>query len=315
MFKKLRNRFILTNLVLTTVVLVAAYSSIYLIAANNSANRRPIPSDSPDYSSEVENIINEHIQSDRKKALSSLLFNLISTGIATELIVFVISAYLAEEAIKPVKEAYDTQKLFIANASHEIKTPLAAIQANLEAADISGNHWLDNVALETEKLANLNGKLLTLAKTDVATDAIILSDVNLKTVIKTELKSFDSRVKKAKITLKTNFALSKPDKSWNRKLNKPDFSELFGILFDNAIKYSGGKIWLTVSEKDLKLKNDGATVSKENLKHIFDRFYQVDKSKQGVGLGLSIAKSLAEKNSWKLSAASDSTSTEFTLTF
>ena len=84
-------------------------------------------------------------------------------------------------------------------------------------------------------------------------------------------------------------------------------------LIDNAIKYSGGKIWLSVSEKELKLKNDGATIPKENLKHVFDRFYQVDKSKQGVGLGLSIAKSLADKNSWKLSVSSDDKTTEFTL--
>ncbi len=315
MFKKLRNKFILTNLILTTVVLVAAYSAVYLIAANNSRTRRPIPLDSPEYSSEIENIINEQVKNDRKKALNSLLLTLISTGVATELIVFVISAYLAEEAIKPVKEAYDTQKLFIANASHEIKTPLAAIQANLEAADISGNHWLDNVGLEVEKLSDLNGKLLTLTKSDVTTEPIVLTELNLKDFIKKDLESFSSRIKKEKIALKTTFKLSASGKIWTRKINKPDFSELFGILLDNAIKYSGGKIWLTVSEKELKLKNDGATIPEEKLKHIFDRFYQVDKSKQGVGLGLSIAKSLADKNSWKLSASSDKTSTEFTLNF
>ena len=315
MFKKLRNKFILTNLILTTVVLVAAYSAVYLIAANNSRTRRPIPLDSPEYSSEIENIIIEQVKNDRKKALNSLLLTLISTGVATELIVFVISAYLAEEAIKPVKEAYDTQKLFIANASHEIKTPLAAIQANLEAADISGNHWLDNVGLEVEKLSDLNGKLLTLTKSDVTTEPIVLTELNLKDFIKKDLESFSSRIKKEKIALKTTFKLSASGKIWTRKINKPDFSELFGILLDNAIKYSGGKIWLTVSEKELKLKNDGATIPEEKLKHIFDRFYQVDKSKQGVGLGLSIAKSLADKNSWKLSASSDKTSTEFTLNF
>ena len=151
MFKRLKYKFILTNLLLTTVVLLAAYTSVYLIAASNSANRRPIPSDAPAYTSEVENIIDEHIKSDRKKALNSLLFTLIATGVATELVVFIISAYLAEEAIKPVKEAYEAQKLFIANASHEIKTPLAAISATLEAADISGNPWLDHVSLEVNK--------------------------------------------------------------------------------------------------------------------------------------------------------------------
>ena len=313
MFKKLKHKFILTNLLLTTVVLLAAYTSVYLIAASNSANRRPIPSDAPAYTSEVENIIDEHVKSDRKKALNSLLFTLIATGVATELVVFIISAYLAEEAIKPVKEAYEAQKLFIANASHEIKTPLAAISANLEAADISGNHWLDNVSLEVKKLSDLNGKLLTLAKTDISTEKIVLSDLNLKDFLSNELKSFAPRLKKEKIVFKSSFKLSSSGKSWELKLNKTDFSELFGILFDNALKYSGGKIWLTVSEKELKLKNDGATIPEEKLKHVFDRFYQVDKSKSGVGLGLSIAKSLAERNYWKLSVASNSKTTEFSL--
>ena len=313
MFKKLKTKFILTNLVLTTLVLIAAYSAVYLIAANNFTNRRPIPPGSPTYSSEVENIISEQIKNDRKNSLKSLLFTLISTCVITELIVFVISAYIAEEAIKPVKEAYDAQKLFIANASHEIKTPLAAIQANLEAANISGNHWLDNVNLEVRKLANLNGKLLTLAKSDVALDAIILSEINLKELIKEDIESFDSRLKKKKIALKTSFKLSRPDKNWTLKLNTTDFLELFEILFDNAIKYSETKIWLSVSEKELKLKNNGTTIPEEKIKHVFDRFYQVDKSKQGVGLGLAIAKSLADKNNWELSASSGSKTTEFTL--
>ena len=315
MFRKLKNKFILTNLLLTSIVLFAAYTSVYLIAVNNSEKRRPLPLDAPEYTSEVENIIDEHIKSDRKRTLNSLLFTLISTGIATELIVFVISAYLAEEAIKPVKKAYETQKLFIANASHEIKTPLAAISANLEAADISGNHWIDNVDIEVKKLSDLNGKLLTLAKSDITTEKIVLSEVNLKSFLENELKSFDSRLKKEKIEFKSSFRLSSSGKTWNTKLNKIDFSELFGILFDNALKYSDGKIWLFSSEKELKLKNNGTTIPKEKLAHVFDRFYQVDKSKPGAGLGLSIAKSLADKNNWKLSVTSDKKITEFSLRF
>ena len=304
MFQKLRNRLILINFGISSVVILITFTAIY-ITSTRSADMRP-PMMSVNIDSEASKLFDAWIRSEREAAARNLLLSLIVSGIGIELAVVFISYYLAEEAIKPVKEAYESQKVFIANASHEIKTPLAAISANLEAADIKNNHWIDNVAMETEKLTALNSELLTLARTDLV-NTVTSEEVNVKELVEKQLKSFEPRMKDIKFKKELNVS----DKV---KVNANDFSQLLGILMDNAIKYSDKKITLTLEDHVLKVTNDGATISKDALPHVFDRFYQADKNSEGVGLGLSIAKSLADRNHWNLSVKSNSNTT-FTLNF
>jgi signal transduction histidine kinase len=304
MFSSLRNRLILINFGISSVVILITFTAIYIISTR-SADMRP-PMMSVNIDSEASKLFDAWIQSEREAAARNLLISLIVSGIGIELAVVFISYYLAEEAIKPVREAYESQKVFIANASHEIKTPLAAISANLEAADIKNNHWIDNVAMETEKLTALNLELLTLARTDLV-NTVTSEEVNVKELVEKQLKSFEPRMNDIKFKKELNVS----DKV---KVNASDFSELLGILMDNAIKYSNKKITLTLEDHVLKVTNDGATISKDALPHVFDRFYQADKNSEGVGLGLSIAKSLADRNHWNLSVKSNSNTT-FTLNF
>lgn len=304
MFSSLRNRLILINFGISSVVILITFTAIYIISTR-SADMRP-PMMSVNIDSEASKLFDAWIQSEREAAARNLLISLIVSGIGIELAVVFISYYLAEEAIKPVREAYESQKVFIANASHEIKTPLAAISANLEAADIKNNHWIDNVAMETEKLTALNLELLTLARTDLV-NTVTSEEVNVKELVEKQLKSFEPRMNDIKFKKELNVS----DKV---KVNASDFSKLLGILMDNAIKYSDKKITLTLEDHVLKVTNDGATISKDALPHVFDRFYQADKNSEGVGLGLSIAKSLADRNHWDLSVKSNSNTT-FTLNF
>ena len=304
MFRKLRNRLILINFGISSVVILITFTAIY-ISSTRSADMRP-PMMSMSIDSEASKLFDAWIRSEREAAARNLLLSLIVSGIGIELAVVFISYYLAEEAIKPVKEAYESQKVFIANASHEIKTPLAAISANLEAADIKNNHWIDNVVMETEKLTALNSELLTLARTDLV-NTVTSEEVNVKELAEKQLKSFEPRMKDIKFKKELNVS----DKV---KVNANDFSQLLSILVDNAIKYSDNKITLTLEDHVLKVTNDGATISKDALPHVFDRFYQADKNSEGVGLGLSIAKSLADRNHWNLSVKSNSNTT-FTLNF
>ena len=304
MFQKLRNRLILINFSISSVVILITFTAIY-ISSTRSADMRP-PMMSVSIDSEASKLFDAWIRSEREAAARNLLLSLIVSGIGIELAVVFISYYLAEEAIKPVKEAYESQKVFIANASHEIKTPLAAISANLEAADIKNNHWIDNVVMETEKLTALNSELLTLARTDLV-NTVTSEEINVKELVEKQLKSFEPRMKDIKFKKELNVS----DKV---KVNTNDFSQLLSILMDNAIKYSDNKITLTLEDHVLKVTNDGATISKDALLHVFDRFYQADKNSEGVGLGLSIAKSLADRNHWNLSVKSNSNTT-FTLNF
>ena len=304
MFRKLRNRLILINLGITSLIIVVVFSIIYLSSTHLADNRPPIPNDNHNYPGEVEDFIEFSIKTEKENAAKQLLTTLIISGVAIELMVALISYLLAEEAIKPVREAYETQKIFIANASHEIKTPLAAILANLEAADITGNKWISNIEKETTKLTMLNNSLLAQARTDLTTDPR-KEDTDLKKLTTSVIKSFEPRLKSKK--LDTNIA-----SITLKNFNATDFKEILEILLDNAIKYSNKKIKLTLTRDTLSITNDGTTISAENLPHLFERFYQTDKSSEGVGLGLSIAKSLAERNHWTLTATSKSDTT-FTL--
>ncbi|MBR3204246.1 HAMP domain-containing histidine kinase [Candidatus Saccharibacteria bacterium] len=318
MFKKLRNKFIIINLITTTFILLVAYSAVYISAANSATNRKPFPNEfgieiAEDGDTNFRSVVEERIFADRKLALNNLLVVLIITGLSVELLVLFFSYVYAEEAIKPVKEAYETQKIFIANASHEIKTPIAAIKANLEAADLSEkNHWIKNIELEADKIETLNLALLKLAKTDAVKEAVTIQDVKLKPLVLRTINSFEPRITQQNLTLTSDLKI---DKDLTIKLNRNDFQELLGILIDNAIKYSKTKIDITLTQKSFKIQNDGATIPKDKLPHILDRFYQVDKSSNGSGLGLAIADSLSKRNNWHLSADSDKTTTTFLLTF
>ncbi|MBR3131945.1 HAMP domain-containing histidine kinase [Candidatus Saccharibacteria bacterium] len=308
MFKKLRNRLILINLGITSVVIVIVFTAIYLFATNSANQRPPLPENRLEfYSEDFENVINITIKNEKQAAARDLLMMLIVSGVAIELVVAFISYFLAEEAIKPVREAYEAQKVFIANASHEIKTPLAAISANLEAADIKGNKWISNVEKETIKLTELNNELLTLARTDLM-EKSALDEVDLGKLVEDDLKSFESRM--ANLKFKKEI-----DVHGKNKISASDFTQILGILMDNAIKYCDKKVGLSLTNHELTVSNDGVMISDKDLVHIFERFYQADKSSEGVGLGLSIAKTVAMRNGWDLTAESKNGLTSFKLKF
>ncbi|MBR2840172.1 HAMP domain-containing histidine kinase [Candidatus Saccharibacteria bacterium] len=308
MFRKLRNRLIIINLSITTIVILVAFTAIYLFVTQSAQNRPPTPENQTIvFTEDFENYVNVTIRNEKQAAANNLLITLVVSGVAIELIVAVAAYYLAEEAIKPVREAYEAQKVFIANASHEIKTPLAAISANLEAADIHGNKWISNVEKETEKLTELNKELLALARTDLM-EKSALDEVDLKKVTVEYLKTFEPRL--AGKDFKSIFATH-----GRMRLVRQDYEQVLGILIDNALKYSEKKIMLRLNNDELVVENDGAVISEKDLPHVFERFYQADKSAEGVGLGLAIAKSIAIRNGWELSAESEAGATRFVMKF
>ena len=317
MFRKLRNRIVGISMLSTTIVLVVAFSIIYSTVASSTQNR-PLPkpqanisvifesNERTDFSDEM----GRRIKEDREEGLRVLLGSLIVSGICIEVLVLLFSIYLANQSIKPVKETYEAQKQFIANASHEIKTPLAVIQANLEAADIKNNEWIDNASQKAEELAELNNQLLALARIDANANESKKSEIVLSDFINGLISPLKPQMDKKKVSCKV-----KCETNRTLTIDSAAFRQVLNILFDNAIKYCDKKINITVSDHEIVIKNDGTTIEKEKLPHLFERFYQVDKTKNGVGLGLAIANEVANKNGWKLSADSDKKSTSFMLNF
>lgn len=313
MFNRLRNRLVLLVMAITTVILVVAFTTIYLVVSSVPTSQYSVPNFETESSiqEKFEAYLSQQIQKERKSSLANLLRTLIVSGICIEVAVFCMALYIADESIRPIKETYDTQRSFIANASHEMKTPLAAIAANLEAADIHDNHWIDNVTLKVDELTRLNNQLLTLARAGSVADAETLTQVDLGEFIQEQLDPFEAQIKSKKLKV----SVTNTEKNLiTKKISQLALKQIINILLDNAIKYAAKHVTITCAHDSISVENDGATISTEQLPHIFERFYQTDKNKNGVGLGLAIAKQAADRNGWKLTASCDPQA-KFTLKF
>lgn len=314
MFKKLRNRIIIITMAVTTTVLVL--SGVLIMVFSSTTRPEPRPHPEPNYSVETpisynDQELKEFIKNDRKEGSERLLVTLLCVGAIIEVSTFLIVYFASQKIVEPVKDSYDKQKLFIANASHELKTPLAIIQANMEALDISKENekWKSNIEDEINHANKLVLDLLQLAKMDAGNiEKGAIEDINLKAEIEKRIEMF-----KPKFT----GSISLKDSSDNQiiKLPKQDLLQVLDILLDNATKYGDKKLSIILDKNGFAVTNDGATISKENQEKIFDRFYQTDKSKDGSGLGLAIAKALCEQNGWQITCESNKNLTKFIVTF
>ena len=301
MFKNLRNQIVLSIVAISSVIILISFTSIFMIMSMTIRAREDIALRSRDMC--IEEIIRE-----RNSHVTRLGVTLLSVGVILELLIFAVSSIIAEQLVKPVQEAYEQQREFIANASHELKTPIAAIRANFEALDVEEEPWTDNIDLELDKAQNLVRDLLLLARMDGRVEKAPKKRCDLSEIVKKHVKAIEVRLDGKK--LKTDIA-----EDVVATLVQDDFVQILSILLDNAAKYA--KSWVSVELKNnyVKVENDGKEIPAAKMEHIFERFYQVDKTATGVGLGLSIAKSAADHNDWEIIADSNKKSTSFTLYF
>ena len=308
MFKKLRNKFILTNMLTTTAILAIAFVSIFAFATLN--NRREMPRAPREFqkSDEIREAFIKEIQRERADQEARLALTLLMVGISIEILVFVVSYMMAERSVKPVEEAYRKQREFIANASHELKTPIASVQANFEALGATEQPWVDNIEKELNRASNLVGDLLTLARTDGRAVEAAKKDINVAKVVRERAKLVEARLDGKMLEIVA-------EEKEIAHINEADFTQVLDILLDNAVKYSKKSIKISLSAHLLTVENDGKTIPAEKLNKLFERFYQVDKTSAGSGLGLAIAKAVADQNKWKIWAESDKTGTKFSVSF
>lgn len=227
---------------------------------------------------------------------------------------FAISMILARIALKPVEDSWSKQKQFVADASHELKTPLSVIMANTEIIAshqdetvASQMQWIENTRLEAKRMAELVADLLFLAKNDDGLK-VQMEPVNISDCIETTVLSYDA-------VFYENGKSFRYDIARDVKVfgNVGQLKQLTTILLDNANKYSvgDGNIFLNLTAAGrhitLSVSNDSEELSEEQLSHLFDRFYTLDKSrnteKSGNGLGLSIAKMISQTHGGDISAS------------
>ena len=315
MFQKLRKRIIIITMAVTTTVLVL--SGILIMIFSTASRPAPDHHHEPDFQNNTsENHFDDEelrnfIQSDRAEGRGRLIASLIAVDIIVETTVLIIVVYASKRIVEPVKNSYDRQKIFIANASHELKTPLAVIQANIEALEVDkeNQRWKNNIETEINHANKLVLDLLQLARMDAS--SIIKStteSVNLNAEIKKRIELFTP-----KFSGKIHYT-SLPG-SFIHQLPKQDILQILDILLDNAIKYGDRTLKIHLTKTSLFISNDGAKIKTEDLEKIFDRFYQTDKSKEGSGLGLAIAKTLCSQNGWTIRCSNQNNRTTFTVYF
>ena len=248
---------------------------------------------------------------------------LISTGVLLliELLILLISTKLTNWIIKPVQESFDKQKQFIADASHELKTPLAVIMASSEALESNPDEkkWLENIRSESDRMNKLICDLLELAKSESIDDRSEFAVGNLSKTVEKSVLTFEGIMFEKGIALEDNI-----EDNIEIEMNEYKIKQLMSILIDNAIKHSesGGKITVELKkEKDIviSVSNTGEGIPKGDEERIFERFYRADEARNRnenrYGLGLAIAKNIALSHNGTISASSENGVTTFKTVF
>lgn len=223
--------------------------------------------------------------------------------------------------MKPVQNAFLRQNEFISDAGHELKTPIAIISASADALSLeTNNEYLDNIRAQTRRMNSLISDLMSLAKMDETKALLDNSEHNLSALIGKCVLQFDAVAFEKNKEIVTDF---EPDITL--PCDKTSVEKIVGILVDNALKYSDGKIISCSLKKNgdkaiFSVYNETATLRAESKNKIFERFFREDHSRNretgGSGLGLSIAKKIADINKWKIYAnIEDRKSVTFTVVF
>ncbi len=238
-----------------------------------------------------------------------------------EIVIIILSKELTKWIIKPVIESFEKQKQFIADASHELKTPLSVIIASSEALENSPDEkkWLVNIKNESERMNNLITDLLDMAKSENVAKEQYLNE-NLSKLVEKSILTFEGLIYENNIKLDY-----KLEENILFLCNGNQIKQLIEILLDNALKHSEIKGNIKVNLKKekgtviLSVTNKGKEIPKEEREKIFERFYRADEARNRnenrYGLGLSIAKNIVANHNGKIFVISENGYTTFKIIF
>ena len=238
-----------------------------------------------------------------KKTLFDLFITLLVVGVITLGAIYFISVLFAGRATRPLASAWQKQKQFIADASHELKTPLSIISANYDVLVSNKTEtvesqmkWLEYMRIGMDRMSELINGLLISAKFDDEKN-LVRSRFNLSETVRSVILTMEAAYINKNIRLSENIEPDVPVES-----DAEGLKQVITILLDNAIKYTdhNGEIEITLEKGNGKIvfsiKNTGKGISDYEIHRIFDRFYRSDESRShedgSYGLGLSIAKAI-----------------------
>jgi signal transduction histidine kinase len=238
-----------------------------------------------------------------RNTVNELVLVLLPLGIGGLGLAAIGGAYMAGRGVRPVRESFERQRAFIADASHELKTPLTIIRADAEVLqrgleDPEDQELADDVLVEADRMSAVLSDLLLVARLDAGNLPVKTKEFDLTTVISDVTDRFKWRMSSANMRV---------DKEAPGKLavrgDPVRTEQILAVLLDNALAHAseGGSVTITVRARgavvETAVRDSGPGISPEHLPRIFERFYRADKARSrasgGTGLGLTIARDLA----------------------
>ena len=253
---------------------------------------------------------------------SMVLHELLIGGIAFVAFLF-ISIFLSRWAAKPVERAWEQQQQFIADASHELKTPLTVILTNAELMwdnelePAEQRQCVENVLEMSRRMRILTEEMLNLARAENAQEELMDQLCPMDRLIDDAVLPFEALFFEQGLELEAELA-----REITVKGNETQLRQLVEILLDNARKYSlPGKVELSLQKHNnrsclISLSNPAEPMSEEDLKHLFERFYRADQARSSdgsFGLGLSIAEGIVRRHKGSISATYNDGRLTFTI--
>ena len=223
-------------------------------------------------------------------------------GLACWGLMFILVFFLSKKFIKPIAENIDRQKVFVSDAGHEIKTPIAIIQANTEAMELYNGEskWSRNIKEQTSRLSGLVSNLLTLSKASETYEKPIICNVDMTAVVNENIEMFTEPA-----ALQAKLISFDASQTYMVKGDKEQFSRIVSLLLDNAVKYAPKMSEINVSlftsakTVTLKITNECDELPDCPPERLFDRFYRPDASHNsqsgGTGIGLATVKAIADR--------------------
>ena len=253
----------------------------------------------------------------RKKLWRLLIESIVLFAITEAAIVF-ISGLIAKWITKPAEEAFARQKEFIADASHELKTPLAVIMASADELESTekDKKYIDNIRYESERMNKLIKGLLNLSRLENGEDAASYREEDLSLILEKTCMAYEAVAFEQGVLIETEI-----EEGMSFRCNKEDMEQMAAILLDNAVRHSykdsSVKVTAVMNKGliDIRIVNTGDPIPEEDKDRIFERFYRGDKSRSrrenNYGLGLAIARRIARNHNGDINAESADGKTVF----
>ena len=238
-----------------------------------------------------------------KEAIISTFVVSVSISLSAFILISILSFLFSKKVIKPYEKNYESQRRFLTDASHELKTPLAIISANLDVIENENqnNKWVESSQEQISRMRNLINEMVSLNKIEELNGNIKKDNFDMSSSLLEAIGSYDS------LSIDSNVKLTY-DVPENIYINGDEnlILKLYGIFLDNAFKYVNKNGFINITLKENKRKviltfsNSVDEIDEEKLKYCFDRFYTLDesrsKSRSGFGIGLSIAQAIVKEH-------------------